>query len=102
MNSNCSNLLDMRNLQEQVKKHTVTKNCSDLSLFDQIVLVISKISKNSWPSAPNFKSFSQSLEQFYLTEGQTNYGKRIPVFLSVIEYIYVIMNSNNYLCREQI
>ena len=40
LNSNCSNLLDMRNLQEQVKKHFVTKNCSDLSLFEQIVLVI--------------------------------------------------------------
>ena len=31
---NCSNLLGMRNLQEQVKKHSVTKNCSDLSLFE--------------------------------------------------------------------
>ena len=38
--SNCSNLLDLRNLQEQVKKHSVTKNCSDLSLFEKIVLVI--------------------------------------------------------------
>ena len=27
-------LLDLRNLQEQVKKHSVTKNCSDLSLFE--------------------------------------------------------------------
>ena len=26
-------LLDLRNLQEQVKKHFVTKSCSDLSLF---------------------------------------------------------------------
>jgi hypothetical protein len=26
MNSNCSKLLDMRNLQKQVKKHSVTKN----------------------------------------------------------------------------
>ena len=43
MNSNCSNLLDMRNLQEQVKKHSVAKNYSDLSLFKQIVVVISKI-----------------------------------------------------------
>ena len=25
---------------------------------------------NSWPSASNFKSFSRSLEQFLLTEGQ--------------------------------
>ena len=30
LNSNCSNLLDMRNLQEEVKKHSVTKNCFDL------------------------------------------------------------------------
>ena len=36
-NLNCSNLLDLKNLQEQVKKR-----CSDLSLFEQIVLVISK------------------------------------------------------------
>ena len=28
----------MRNLQEQVKKHSVTKNCSNLSLFEQIIL----------------------------------------------------------------
>ena len=35
-NSNYTNLLDLRNLQEVVKKkHSVTKNCSDLSLFDQ-------------------------------------------------------------------
>ena len=26
----CSNLVDVRNLQEQVKKHSVTENCSDL------------------------------------------------------------------------
>ena len=39
---NCSNLSDMRNLQEQVKKHSVTKNCSDRSLLEQIVLMISK------------------------------------------------------------
>ena len=31
------NSLDMRNLQEQLKKHSVTKNCSDLSLFEQIL-----------------------------------------------------------------
>ena len=43
LNSNCSNLVDLRNLQEKVKKeHSVTKNCSDLSLFEYIVLVIAK------------------------------------------------------------
>ena len=34
-NYNCSNLLNLRNLLEQVKsKHSVTKKCSDLSLFE--------------------------------------------------------------------
>ena len=80
MNSNCSNLLDMRNLQEQVKKafcyqklfwpFTVWINCSsDLKNF-----------ANSRPSASNFKSFSRSLEQFFLTVGQNNFGNKIPFF----------------------
>ena len=78
-NSNCSNLLDMRNLQEQVKKafcyqklfwpFTVWINCStDLKNF-----------VNSQPSASYFKSFSRSLEQlFFLTVGQNNFGNKIP------------------------
>ena len=40
---NCSNLLDIRNLQEQVKNHSVIKHCSNLSLFEWIALVIPKI-----------------------------------------------------------
>ena len=43
LNSNCSNVLDLRNLKEQVKKAFCFKHCTDLSLFKQIVLVISKI-----------------------------------------------------------
>ena len=80
MNSNCSNLLDMRNLQEQVKKEfcyqklfwpfTVWTNCSsDL-----------KNLANSQPSALNFKSFSWSIEQFFLTVGQNNFGNKIPMY----------------------
>ena len=68
----------MRNLQEQVKKafcyqkffwpFTVWINCySDLKHF-----------ANSRPSASNFKSFSRSLEQFFLTVGQNNFGNKIP------------------------
>ena len=34
LNLNCSNLLNLRNLQEQVKKTFFTKNCSYLSLFE--------------------------------------------------------------------
>ena len=77
-NFNCSISLSLRNLQEQVKKafcyqelfwpFTAWINCfSDLKNF-----------ANSWPSASNFKSFSRSLEQFFLTVGQNNYGNKIP------------------------
>ena len=76
MNSNCSNSLDLRNLQEQIKKaiccqklfwtFTLRINCSsDLKNF-----------ANSRPSSLNFKSFSQSLELF-LTLGQNNFGNKI-------------------------
>ena len=79
MHFNCSNLLDLRNLQEQVKKafcyqtlfwpFTVWINCpSDLKNF-----------ANSRPSASNFKSFFRSLEQFFLTVGQNNFGNKIPL-----------------------
>ena len=81
LNSNCSNLLDMRNLQEQVKKafcyqklfypFAVSANCSsDLETF-----------VNSPPSASNFNSFSRSLEHFFLIVGQNNFGDKI-LFLS--------------------
>ena len=74
-----SNLLDLRNLQEQVKKafcyqklfwpFTVWINCfSDLKKFE-----------NSRPSASNFKSFSQSLEQFF---SQNIFGNKIPLLHS--------------------
>ena len=70
--------LDARNLQEQDKKafcyqklfwpFTVWKNCSsDLKNF-----------ANSQPSATNFKTFPRSLEQFFLTVGQNNFGNKIP------------------------
>ena len=79
-NYNFSNLVGMRNLQEQVKKafcyqkwfwpFTVWINCSsDLKFFE-----------NSSPSASNFKSFSWSLEQFFRTVSQNNFGNKIPTF----------------------
>ena len=39
---------------------------------------------NSRTSASNFKSFSRSQEQFFLTVGQSNFGNKIP-FLA-LEY----------------
>ena len=37
-----------------------------------------KIFENSRLSALNFKSFSRSLEHFFLTVGQNNFGNKIP------------------------
>ena len=75
----CPNLLDMRNLQEQVKKafcyqklswhFTVWINCfSDL-----------KKCANSQPSASNFKSVSRSLQKYFLIVGHNNFGNKIPL-----------------------
>ena len=87
LNCNCSTLLDMRNLQEHVKKafccqelfwtFTVWINCSsDLKCF-----------ANSHHSASNFKRFSQSLEQFFLAVGQNNFGNKIPIlFLLLLQF----------------
>ena len=61
-------LLDLRNLQNKLKillpkTFTVWTNCSsDLKIF-----------ANSQPSASNFKKNSRSLEQFFLTVGDTIY-----------------------------
>ena len=85
LNSNCSNLLDMRNLEEKVKNafcyqtlfwpFTVRINCSsDLKIF-----------ANSRPSVLSFKIFSQSLEQFFLTVGENNFGHKIPFLPKVFK-----------------
>ena len=38
-----------------------------------------KIFANSRPAASTFKSFSRSLEQFFFTLGQNNFGNKIPL-----------------------
>ena len=94
-NSNCSNLLDMRNLEEQVKKvfsyqkliwpFTAWINCSsNLKSF-----------ANSLTSASNFKNFSQSLEH---TVGQNNFGSKI-IYLYLSYMFLVIFCSTNVRIR---
>ena len=43
-----------------------------------------KIFENSRLSASNFKSFSRSLEQFFLTVAQNNFGNKIPILLIIL------------------
>ena len=100
LNSNCYNLLDMRNLQEQVKKDSITQNCSDLSLFKWIVLVIEKIIANSWPSASNFNS---SLEHFFFSQyGRTILETKYHFFECNLGSTHMFKEKNygNYLCSR--
>ena len=59
--------------------HSVTKNWSDLSLFEWIVLVISKILKILGLQPQIWKVFSRSLEQCFITGSQNNFGNKIPL-----------------------
>ena len=77
--------------RNKFKKHSVTKNCSDLSLFEQIVLVISKIWQILSLQPQISKVFYQSIEQFFLTVGQNNFGNKIPFLSSK----FIFMSSND-------
>ena len=52
------------------------KNCTDLDRINCTGDL--KNFANSRPSASNFKRFSRSLEQFFFTVGQNNFGNKIP------------------------
>ena len=85
--------------RNKLKKHSVTKNCSDLSLFGWTVA-------NSRPSVSNFKTFSQSLKQFFLTVGQNNFGNKIPFgtsnfFLHNMK-IWLLMSSTKQIKRNAV
>ena len=74
LNYNCSNLLDLRNLQN----------------FE-----------NSRPSALNFKSFSQIIKTiFFLTVGQNNFGNKMPFLdldiASLLRFVKTGTNDKNF------
>ena len=82
--------------KEQVKKafcyqklfwpFTVWINCSsDLIIF-----------ANSRPSASNFKIFSRSPEQFFLTVGQNNFGNKILLLLTTSYHELSTQTSTTY------
>ena len=49
--------------------------------------------EHSWPAVLNFKSFSQSLEQFFLTVGQNNSGSKIPQPISKLRISQIIWST---------
>ena len=85
LNSNYSNLLDLRS-RNNLKKHSVTKMFYDLSLFEQIVLEISNFLQILGLQPRISKVFPRSPEQFFLTAGQNNFGNKIPfTFIPVLD-----------------
>ena len=83
--------VDMRNLREQIKKHSVINNCSELSLFEWTVLVISYILQILSLQPRISKDFSRSLEQFFLTVGQNKRILFIPKELIFVTRCPAIM-----------
>ena len=57
--------------------------------------MILNIFANSLPSALNFKCFSRSLEHFFLTVGQNNFGNKIPYLL------YWLQRSISFWCLRK-
>ena len=81
----------MRNLQEQVKKELCYQKL--FWPFDVWINCSSNLKNfaNSRPSVSNFKSFSQSLEHFFLTIDQNNFGNKITIiYLGQVHEKWVI------------
>ena len=55
---------------------------------------------NSWPSALNFKSFFRSLQQFFLTVGQNNFGNKIPLVTFSPNFFHVFQEEESSLEDE--
>ena len=74
-------LLDLRNFQEQVKKAFGFKNSTELSLYEQIVLVNSKclriLGLQPWIS----KVFLDHKNNFFFTLAQNNFENKIVFFI---------------------
>ena len=56
---------------------------------------------NSWPSASNFKSFSRSIEHFFLTVGQNKFGNKIPFLWNLRHFVQGSANTyQNYAWKK--
>ena len=55
---------------------------------------------NSWSSALNFKRFSRSLKQFFLTVGQSNFGNKIP-FTHSMSWVSILESPLSLLITQQ-
>ena len=80
----------------RLKKHSFTKNCSDLSLWINCSSDLKNFA-NSQPSA-SLKSFSRSLELFFLKVSQNN----LVTFFSIVkQFVKISIHSFGLSCWIQ-
>ena len=100
LNCNCSNVLEMRNLLELTKNSILIQKL--YKLFT-VPINCSSYLKNSWPSTSNFKSFSRSIEQFFLTVGQNNLVTMIFCYQNcsdlLWEKVVLVIEKNFWISR---
>ena len=92
MNSNCSNLLDMRNLQEQVKlsillpKSVLTFNCLSKMFYLGISNILQILGLHCLQ--PRISKVFFLITRTFFSVGQNNFGNKIPFF-----YKHKVLNS---------
>ena len=75
LNCNCSIIVDLRNLQEQVKKAV----CYQKLFWPLTVWINCSSNLKNLAKFSAFKSFSFLQEQFFLTAGHNNFDNKIPL-----------------------
>ena len=73
--------------RNKLKKHSVSK-------IGLTIYCLNKLFQWSRPSALNFKSFSQSQGQLFLTVGQNNFGNKIP---DLSNSTWLSISGNNWI-----
>ena len=98
LNSNVAIYMIREISRNKSKKHSVNKNCFDLSLLEQIVLVISGILQIHWPSASNFKIFFDHHDNFFSQNVGTILATKCQYSLS--QKVLLITSSCNMKLAE--
>ena len=93
LNSNCPNLLDLRNLQEQVKKVFCYQKLFWPFIFWIHFSSVWEFLLKFEAEGREFSNILRSLEQFFLTVGQNNFGNKISFLQNKAKLEHMISDS---------
>ena len=92
--------------RNKLKKRSVTKNCSTFHCLNTLFFWSQNVYKFSAFSLEFQTFFSRSLEQFFLTVGQNNFGNKIPFLLKKLyvtqleKFKFTITSTAFYLWKD--